>query len=221
MSVAVSATPTTTHASQSASRTMSPASVTGSIGKPLSTDEERRDMLARQRAALYNGPSMSSFDNAHDDPLGRSASSTSIRALSHSPGMEGSVEKRSRANSNASPATFNHGAFDTRTGSSSPTGRDVTSTGLPAPPTSAPSSTSASSAGISPIGTRPPQSQAANPAIGSIGGGPAAKRSTTPQQSSPLTFGYKSDAKDSAPLPQQPGQTLRTAPGMGVQAGVW
>lgn len=88
-------------------------------------------------------------------------------------------QQRSRANSNSSPASnnqnftmFESGAQpSSRTSTSSP-GDSSPHTGKPSAPTSG---------GVAPIGTRPAQNQAVNPALN--------KRSTTPLPS-PLSYGF-------------------------------
>ena len=89
-------------------------------------------------------------------------------------------QQRSRTNSNSSPASNNNQNFtlfesaaqqSSRTSTSSP-GDSSPHSGKPSAPTSG---------GVAPIGTRPAQSQAVNPALN--------KRSTTPLPS-PLSYGF-------------------------------
>ena len=121
--------------------------------------------------------------------------------------------QRSRANSNSSPSSNPTSSFSmfesaaaqqnhptkasSRTSTSSP---GVSPPRLPPGPTSnAGSAKPTGMSGVAPIGTRPsvstqvaPNGQVHNPVIGNLGGG---KRSTTPQLSSPLSYGYTSNGE--------------------------
>ena len=88
-------------------------------------------------------------------------------------------QSRSRANSNSSPASNNQNfsLFDNAQQSS----RTSNSSPGDSPPRPTKSSTGPIGSGVAPIGTRPAQSQASNPALN--------KRSTTPLPS-PLSYGF-------------------------------
>ncbi|KAL9586240.1 MAG: hypothetical protein Q9212_001016 [Teloschistes hypoglaucus] len=128
-------------------------------------------------------------------------------------------QQRSRTNSNASPASANNqqsfSLFEnaqqqsSRTSTSSP-GDSSPHTGKPPGPTSG---------SVAPIGTRPAQSQAANPALN--------KSSTTPIPS-PLGYGFASNENQSMNNERSASAASNPAPGAkdgslawGSSSGVW
>lgn len=198
------------------------------------SEDDRRDLIARQRSALYGegafvdehgtsrpgGPGYSSGPSSHRGP--------SPLAYDYSRGTASVADSEShghnRANSNASPQSnppTNLGVFDngngpqaTRTSNSSPNG------GSP-PHHSAPSGKpNQAGSTVAPIGTRPSGvSQNSNSAMG--------KRSTTPLPS-PLSQGYSTgdaNAKEDSKAPASANPASATAEGYngwgGNRAGVW
>ncbi|KAI0018131.1 hypothetical protein F4780DRAFT_781692 [Xylariomycetidae sp. FL0641] len=158
------------------------------------SDGDRRDLIARQRSALYGDEGNYEAGAGRPGVPGVSAAQRGPSPLTYQYGRpdvpnagegmaqpgEGMVP--SRTNSNASPQSnpqSNMGVFEnainqqvSRTSNSSPTGGSPPGAGLPKTGGSA----------VAPIGTRPSAvSQAPNPALG--------KRSTTPLPS-PLSHGY-------------------------------
>ncbi|KAL8739657.1 MAG: hypothetical protein Q9190_007562 [Brigantiaea leucoxantha] len=192
---------------------------------PMSEDD-RRELIARQHRALYGNESGTFFDGAKtgDDShtprpgnqvAGNASSANAVRGASprtfdpyamgqvqsqavaaeaanqiHSneqgqqntstgPSPKPQQQQRSRANSNSSPASNNQN-FSLFENAAQQSSRTSTSSPGGSPPrqgrTSAPGS-----GGVAPIGTRPAQGQAVNPALN--------KRSTTPLPS-PLSYGF-------------------------------
>jgi hypothetical protein len=155
-------------------------------------EEERRELIARQRSALYGEgpyPENGGFTDESGTPRPGTQGSNPT-ATRHSPlgfaGQNGPAEngteqsqsqpqqQRSRANSTSSPSSnqanfslFENAQQSSRTSTSSPGG---------SPPRQGKAATGSS---VAPIGTRP--TQAANPALN--------KRSTTPLPS-PLSYGF-------------------------------
>ncbi len=206
------------------------------------SEEERRELIARQRSALYGEgspyPDGAGFVDENGNP--RSAAQGPASQLSggrgHSPlnggapdqsqgqqGAQGQGQQRSRANSTSSPSSNNPANFSlfdnaaqqsSRTSNSSPTGGS--------PPRQGGKAGTGSS--VAPIGTRPSANQqAANPALN--------KRSTTPLPS-PLSYGYapgedsngnngngNSDRATSAASNPSSGQDVGL--GWGSKSGVW
>ncbi|KAI5867487.1 hypothetical protein GGS23DRAFT_179779 [Durotheca rogersii] len=168
------------------------------------SEDDRRELIARQRSALYGdasfsdesagrpgAPGLPTTTSGHRGPsplaydYGRAATGNA----SETPTQSGEAQVLSRANSNASPQSnppTNMGIFDatvgqqaSRTSSSSPTGVS---------PPRAGGSTKGAQTGttVAPIGTRPSAaSQASNPALN--------KRSTTPLPS-PLSHGFSASS---------------------------
>lgn len=205
-------------------RTLSPGNM---------SEDDRRDLIARQRSALYGegafvdehgtsrsgGPAFSSGPSSHRGPSplaydGNRGNASAVDSDSHG---------QNRADSSASPQSnppTTLGVFDnasgqqaSRTSNSSPTG------GSPPHHSGASSKPNQSGSTVAPIGTRPSNgSQASNPALG--------KRSTTPLPS-PLSQGYsagdvdsKDGAKGAAPN-NQSGATGEGYSGWGNRSGVW
>lgn len=194
-------------------------------------DDERRELIARQRSALYGDGSAYSENGAPglglqvtgvrgQSPLAFNAQFNQGESSSQQGPQEpqsataGSGQQRSRANSNSSPATQQNGSFSlsatqqsSRTSVSSPSGSPP---GKGLPPVSS---------GVAPIGTRPVQ--AVNPALN--------KRSTTPLPS-PLSYGFgandegseKRDARTTSASSNPNAQAQQeSALGWGSKSGVW
>lgn len=214
-------------------RTMSP-------GSGMS-EEERRELIARQRSALYGEgspyPDSAGFvdENGNSRSTAQGPGNQLGGGRGHSPLNGGSAEQaqgqqgvqaqgqqqRSRANSTSSPSSNNPASFSlfdnaaqqsSRTSNSSPTGGS--------PPRQGGKAGTGSS--VAPIGTRPGAGQqAANPALN--------KRSTTPLPS-PLSYGYapgeenngnngNADRATSAASNPSSGQDVSL--GWGSKSGVW
>ncbi|KAI0112346.1 hypothetical protein F4776DRAFT_351743 [Hypoxylon sp. NC0597] len=206
------------------------------------SEDERRDLIARQRSALFGEgsyPDESSVSRSGVGVSGLPTGTSGHRGPSplaydygrpSAPNTEGAsqpadVQGLSRANSNASPQSnppANIGIFDStvgqqanRTSNSSPTG------GSPPRAGGAPKSNQSGSA-VAPIGTRPSaSSQAPNPALN--------KRSTTPLPS-PLSHGFSAsgNADDSnqgvstTGAPSNPPSAAADGyNGWGNRSGVW
>lgn len=203
------------------------------------SEGERRDLIARQRSALY-GEGQFVDENGAPRPgvPGLPASSASHRGASPlsydygrgsvSVGPEGQspheTPSQARADGNSSPQSnppSSLGVFDsavgqqaTRTSNSSPTGGS--------PPHGVPSGKlNQGGPSVAPIGTRPSSGgQAPNPALN--------KRSTTPLPS-PLSHGFTaaSGAQEGAAIPSTaaPSNPPSAAPdgynGWGGRSGVW
>ncbi|OTB07407.1 hypothetical protein M426DRAFT_20110 [Hypoxylon sp. CI-4A] len=168
------------------------------------SEDERRDLIARQRSALFSGegsypeessvnrpgagaPGLQTASSGHrgPSPLAYDYGRPTIPGTAENPSQSIDTQGLSRANSNASPQSnpqSNIGIFDSavgqqanRTSNSSPTGGSPPRVGGNSKP---PQSGNA----VAPIGTRPSAtSQAQNPALN--------KRSTTPLPS-PLSHGF-------------------------------
>ena len=206
------------------------------------SEGDRRELIARQRSALY-GSSEGQFADDSGAPRpgvpNLPPGSSSLRgpsplaydyARGGAPGAPGvgpqAVEGagQSRADSNASPQsnpTTNLGAFEgtigqqaTRTTNSSPTGGSPPRQGLPSEKPTQPGNT------VAPIGTRPSgTSQVQNPALN--------KRSTTPLPS-PLSHGFTASSEDNAQGIQTSGAPSNPPSaaadgynGWGNRSGVW
>ena len=127
--------------------------------------------------------SYNSFGMSHEQKQNASSESASQYTGNEASTTKGPSPKtqqsRSRANSNSSPASNNQNfsLFDNAQQSS----RTSNSSPGDSPPRPTKSSTGPIGSGVAPIGTRPAQSQASNPALN--------KRSTTPLPS-PLSYGF-------------------------------
>ncbi|CAJ2504391.1 Uu.00g117850.m01.CDS01 [Anthostomella pinea] len=198
-------------------------------------DDERREVVARQRPAMYEGQ----YDDAGANRVGMqglppaSAGQRGPSPLAYdyrrpsvatAPGNPGDG-RVSRANSNASPQSntpTNMGMFDnavnqqaTRTSNSSPTG------GSPPRAGETPKSGQTGNT-VAPIGTRPlGNSQAPNPALN--------KRSTTPLRS-PLSHGFSASGNGddmgqgvaTSGVPSNPpSASAEGYNGWGSRSGVW
>jgi hypothetical protein len=199
------------------------------------SEEERRDLIARQRSALYGeGPFPEGFDDNGTPRPGTRGSNPISAGARHSPqafgdhfgaGQPGSGEnggsgeqssqpgqQRSRANSTSSPSSnpanfslFDNAQQSSRTSTSSPGG-------------SPPRQGKATTGSVAPIGTRP--AQAANTALN--------KRSTTPLPS-PLSYGFAANNEEKGNngdrATSAASNPSTTAPesglGWGSKSGVW
>lgn len=135
------------------------------------------------------------------------------------------TQQRSRANSTSSPSSNNQ-SFSLFESTAHQSSRTSTSSPGGSPPRQTKASSSAIGTGVAPIGTRPAQSQAANPALN--------KRSTTPLPS-PLSYGFAPNenaiAKTSsianerstsaASNPQSGAKDAGMSMGWGSSSGVW
>ncbi|TVY39788.1 hypothetical protein LOCC1_G006886 [Lachnellula occidentalis] len=200
-------------------RTMSP-------GSGMS-EEERRELIARQRSALYGDGSYSEhagFDeNGTPRPGTQGSGSQSAGIRGHSPlafdhyksqnqieGQQGNAEphsaigqapgqQRSRANSTSSPSSNPTSSFSLFESAAQQSSRTSTSSPGGSPPHQG--GKAPTSSGVAPIGTRPNASQAPNPALN--------KRSTTPLPS-PLSYGFAA-ANDEGPATEKDGRTTSAA----------
>lgn len=197
------------------------------------SEEERRDLIARQRSALY-GEGGAYPEGSFVDENGVTRQAAPVQnGRGHSPlAFENGAAKQAdaqqaqtqdeqtRANSTSSPSSnsANFQVFDnvaqqsSRTSTSSPGGSPPRQ-GKPATGTS-----------VAPIGTRPTGQQAANPALN--------KRSTTPLPS-PLSYGFAANedgngksgggadrATSAASNPSSTAQDVGLG-GWGNKSGVW
>ena len=214
------------------------------------SEEERRELIARQRNALYgDGPAYS--DNAGFDENGTprpgtqgsgSQSATALRnpsplAFDHfnaqAQGENASQkitepqsattapgQQRSRANSTSSPSSNPTSSFSLFESAAQQSSRTSTSSPGGSPPRQGKAPTSS---GVAPIGTRP-TAQAQNPALN--------KRSTTPLPS-PLSYGFAANSEEASepkdnratsaasnPNQNQQGQQ-DVGLGWGSKGGVW
>jgi hypothetical protein len=211
------------------------------------SEEERRELIARQRNALYGEgaayPEGAGFDESGTPRPGTqgsgSQSATGVRG--HSPlafdnfnAQTGQVEhqqvpepqsatqapgqQRSRANSTSSPSSNPTSSFSLFESAAQQSSRTSTSSPGGSPPRQGKAPTSS---GVAPIGTRP--TQAANPALN--------KRSTTPLPS-PLSYGFaasndeageQSDnrATSAASNPNSQNSQSANIGGWGAKSGVW
>jgi hypothetical protein len=223
-------------------RTMSP-------GSGMS-EEERRELIARQRSALYGeGAAYSEgtgFDENGTPRPGTQGSGSQLPAgiRGHSPlafdynggqnsqgenGAQGSTEPQTSAQA---PGSQRSRANSTSSPSSNPTGsfslfesaqQQSSRTSNSSPGGSPPRQGKASAnSGVAPIGTRP-NAQAPNPALN--------KRSTTPLPS-PLSYGYAANSEETsgekdhrttsaASNPTTQAQSNSSGLGWGASSGVW
>lgn len=201
---------------------------TSSPGNSVSEDE-RRDLIARQRSALYgegsfgeNGGYVDETGAVRPGAPGLSTGPSSHRgpsplAYDYSRGApEGVASREGPGSRNASPQSNpsnSKGPFDhaiqqaNRTSTSSPGGSPPRQ-GLPGQ----------SGNTVAPIGTRPSVSQASNPALN--------KRSTTPLPS-PLSQGFNASGNEngsnmSSGAPSNPSSAAHDGyNGWGSRSGVW
>ncbi|KAI0008191.1 hypothetical protein F4779DRAFT_618854 [Xylariaceae sp. FL0662B] len=204
------------------------------------SEEERRELIARQRSALYGEgnfadetaasrpgvPGLPTGTSAHrgPSPLAYDYGRSTAPNVPEGAPQPGDGQVLSRANSNASPQSNppnNMGIFDntigqqaTRTSNSSPTGGSPPRGGGPPKPPQA--------GVVAPIGTRPSgTSQAPNPVLN--------KRSTTPLPS-PLSHGFsasgngeeKAQGISTSGAPSNPPSASADGyNGWGNRSGVW
>jgi hypothetical protein len=210
------------------------------------TEEERRDLIARQHRALYgNDSTLYSGDTSR--PMSQDArvatSMTGLRGgspLAYDPfGMQSpnnagdsavQMPPRDQGQKNVAPGAQRSRANSTSSPSSNPTTSyslfenaqqsSRTSTSSPtggSPPRDSAKATT--TAGVAPIGTRPTQSQAQS-------GSTLQKRSTTPLPS-PLSFGFTADQTNnerSTSASSNPPSSVADKPvglGWGSNSGVW
>lgn len=197
------------------------------------SEEDRRDLIARQHRALYgDNSSMYTGDGSNGRQQGQDARSTASGrgssplafdpfASQTQPGADNAVQMppRDRAESTASPASnpptqqslnvLSDAQQSNRTSASSP--------GAPSPPLQG--QQKGSGAGVAPIGTRPAQVS-----------GPAAalnKRSTTPLTPSSLSYGFTSaDAQNANNRDERSTSAASNPPlsgdkGVGGLGGAW
>ena len=208
------------------------------------SEEERRELIARQRSALYGESSAFSENGAFDEngtprPNTQGSgtqSATGIRG--HSPlafdhyagqpenanhqatgepqsaGGHGQGPQRSRANSTSSPSSNPTSSFSLFESTAQQSSRTSTSSPGGSPPRQGKNQTS----GVAPIGTRP--AQASNPALN--------KRSTTPLPS-PLSYGFaanedvkqEKDNRATSAASNPNGQQQDSGLGWGSKSAVW
>ena len=209
------------------------------------SEEERRELIARQRSALY-GEGAAYAENSFDEngtprpgtQGSGSQSATGIRG--HSPlafdhfnaGSQGEApqqaqaepqsatgqapgQQRSRANSTSSPQSNPTSSFSLFESAAQQSSRTSTSSPGGSPPRQGKVPTSS---GVAPIGTRP-SAQAPNPALN--------KRSTTPLPS-PLSYGFaanedqgEKDGRTSASSNPNAQAQQDVGLGWGSKSGVW
>jgi hypothetical protein len=203
------------------------------------SEEERRELIARQRSALYGEgqyPETGGFtdENVAPRPTTQGSTPTAARhsplAFDHFAGQNASENgateqnqsqatqpqgQRSRANSTSSPSSnaANFSLFDNAQQSS----RTSTSSPGGSPPRQGKATTGSS---VAPIGTRP--AQAANPAL-------TKQRSTTPLPS-PLSYGFAANEENSSTSNGDRATSAASNPssaapdvglGWGSKSGVW
>jgi hypothetical protein len=211
------------------------------------SEEERRELIARQRSALYGEgayPENGFDDNGTPRPGTQGSGSQSAAGIrGHSPlafdhfnaqsqgenagqqpepqsaTSQAQGQPRSRANSTSSPSSNPTSSFSLFESAAQQSSRTSTSSPGGSPPRQGKASTSS---GVAPIGTRPIGAQAPNPALN--------KRSTTPLPS-PLSYGFAASNEESSE--QKDGRTTSAASnpnlqaqqdvglGWGSKSGVW
>ncbi|KAL1635134.1 hypothetical protein SLS56_001886 [Neofusicoccum ribis] len=231
------------HQEQQYNRNISGAKSDRSMSPNAMSEDERRELIARQHRALYGenstlyeGPVRQSSQDARVSTslAGRGPSPLAFDPFGMQSGGDPAVQmpardgrdaapgaQRSRANSTSSPSSNHNTSFSlfdnaqqsSRTSNSSPTGGSPPRGGIK----------SSGSAGVAPIGTRPSQAsgQAANPALN--------KRSTTPLPS-PLSYGFTANDQHgnerSASTSSNPSSSVTDKGGVaglgwGSNSGVW
>ncbi|KAF2144087.1 uncharacterized protein K452DRAFT_223923 [Aplosporella prunicola CBS 121167] len=194
------------HQEQQYNRNISGAKSDRSMSPNAMSEEDRRELIARQHRALY-GDGSAIYEGGNRTSSQDVRVATTLAGRNSSPlafdpfGMQGKIgsqgdssvqmpardgkdanagAQRSRANSTSSPSSNPTGSF-----SLFETAQQSSRTSTSSPTGASPPRQSiiAPGAGVAPIGTRPAQgvAQAANPAL--------SKRSTTPLPS-PLSFGF-------------------------------
>ncbi|KAK5174800.1 uncharacterized protein LTR77_001883 [Saxophila tyrrhenica] len=189
------------HQEQQYNRTVSGGKSDRSMSPNTMSEDDRRELIARQHRALYgDNASLYGSDGSNSRPQsqdvrasepGRGGSPLAFSPYGAPPNNEGAVQMppRDRGNSTASPVSsqptqqpFNFlsdAQQNSRTSNSSPT---------ESPPPGQQSQKGAPPPGVAPIGTRPSQAPT------SAGG--LNKRSTTPLTPSSLSYGFSADAQN-------------------------
>lgn len=212
------------------------------------SEEERRELIARQRSALYGEgatyPEGAGFDeNGTPRPGTQGSGSQSAAGIrGHSPlafdhfnaqanhgenqqvaepqsATQAPGQQRSRANSTSSPSSNPTSSFSLFDSAAQQSSRTSTSSPGGSPPRQGKAPTSS---GVAPIGTRP--TQAANPALN--------KRSTTPLPS-PLSYGFAANSEETTEQSDNRATSAASNPnsqgnsqnanigGWGAKSGVW
>merc|ERR1712000_265725 len=180
------------------------------------SEDERRELIARQRNALY-GEGAAYNENGGFDENGTPRPGTQGSGPQSAVG-QGQGQQRSRANSTSSPSSNPTSSFSLFESAAQQSSRISTSSPGESPPRQGKGPTSS---GVAPIGTRP-SGQAPNPALN--------KRSTTPLPS-PLSYGFAASNEDNQG--EKEGRTASAASnsnsqnqqdvglGWGSKSGVW
>lgn len=217
------------HQEQQYNRTSSTAKPDRAMSPNTMSEEDRRELIARQHRALYGdgsnlyNPEHSASRSQSQDISGRGASPFDPYNPQTQPGAESAVQMppRERAESTASPL----GNVNPQQSLSDVSQHARASTTSPAASPPLQTSTKGGNSGVAPIGTRPPQN------AGAVGG--LNKRATTPLAPSSLSYGYSNaetqNVKDersasAAPNPQAQGDKGPSALGgsaWGNNSGVW
>lgn len=209
------------------------------------TEDERRELIARQRSALYgDGQFSESGSRGYVDENGISRPGTGTQSVvgrGHSPlafsnqtqndasseqtdGQPTHVRSPSRANSTSSPSSNTPGNFALFESTAQQSSRTSTTSPGSSPPHQVTNGSNgkANNSSVAPIGTRPSNAsgaQAVNPALN--------KRSTTPLPS-PLSFGFaageqegKGDRKVSASSNSAAAGQQEQGLGWGSKSAVW
>ena len=167
-------------------------------------------------AASGQGPSPLAFDSfgqkAPIEPAGQyTASESNVNQQGSLNGPSPKPQQqRSRANSTSSPASNNQ-SFSLFENAAQQSSRTSTSSPGGSPPRQTKTSTAPIGNGVAPIGTRPAQSQAVNPALN--------KRSTTPLPS-PLSYGFAANESiNSNSNPNERSTSAASNPSAGAKDG--
>ncbi|ORY15114.1 hypothetical protein BCR34DRAFT_478330 [Clohesyomyces aquaticus] len=229
------------HQEQQYHRNVSGSKSDRSMSPNAMSEEDRRELIARQHRALYgensglyssNNPTSSQDVRVNTSGAGRGTSPLAFDPFGMQPQNEGVVQmpsrdkditggaQEARANSNSSPSSNQNPTFSlfentqpsSRTSNSSPGG---------SPPRQG--AKSSNGTGVAPIGTRPTTNQ------GQPAGAPLNKRSTTPLPS-PLSYSYNaseqsnnntSERTTSASLNPSSTATDKGVSGIWNKSGVW
>ncbi|KAH9889140.1 hypothetical protein F4778DRAFT_392863 [Xylariomycetidae sp. FL2044] len=203
------------------------------------SDDDRRELIARQRSALYGeghfedaGAGRAGIQGLPTGPSGHRGPSPLAYEYGRSGGPAvaegvhaGELQRQSRANSNASPQSnppTNTNVFESATGQQVSRTSNSSPTGGSPPHTGGASRNSQTGNAVAPIGTRPSaNAQPANPALN--------KRSTTPLPS-PLSHGFSasgtgdenSQGVSTSGAPSNPPSAAADGyNGWGSRSGVW
>ncbi|KAF2187229.1 hypothetical protein K469DRAFT_569691 [Zopfia rhizophila CBS 207.26] len=200
------------HQEQQYHRNVSGAKSDRSMSPNAMSEEERRELIARQHRALYgdgsalysgNNPTSSQDVRVQTSAAGRGASPLAFDPFgmqAQNASNEGAVQMPSRdkdatggaqevrANSNSSPSSNQNPTFSLFENTQQASRTSNSSPGG-SPPRQGPKSTNGS--GVAPIGTRPTTNQ------GQPAGAPLSKRSTTPLPS-PLSYSYNASEQNNS-----------------------